>query len=196
MLLKLIAAVEAKEEFTVTLLDCMYLLRLAWEIVSAKTIANSFLHCGFQTPEESLPCPQETEEDPSTLGEALLSRLGSYSADLPEGVTFQEFISVDSQVNTTATLTTEDIVATVKLNNEDHNMDAENEEDISNSQLPYLPPTIRECEKGLETVKRFFEVRQSAERQLSIISDLEFSLAEIATILYKQSTIIDYMDKM
>ena len=75
-------------------------------------------------------------------------------------------------------------------------MDAENEEDISNSQLLCLPPTIRECEKGLETVKRFFEVRQSAERQLSIISHLEFSLAEIATILYKQSTIIDYMDKM
>ena len=163
----------------------MYLLRLAWENVSAKTIANSFLHCGFQAPEESLPCPQETEEDPSTLGEALLSRLGSYSADLPDGATFQEFISVDSQVNTTATLTVEDIVATVKLNNEDHDMDAENEEDISNSQLPCLPPTIRECEKGLETVKRFFEVRQSAERQLSIISDLEFSLAEIATILYK-----------
>ena len=160
----------------------MYLLRLAWENVSAKTIANSFLHCSFQAPEESLPCPQETEEDPSTLGEALFSRLGSYSADLPEGVTFQEFISVDSQVNTTATLTTEDIVATVKLNNEDHDMDAENEEDICNSQLPCLPPTIRECEKGLETVKRFFEVRQSAECQLSIISDLEFSLAEIATI--------------
>ena len=172
------------------------MLRLAWENVSAKTIANSFLHCGFQAPKESLPCPQETEEDPSTLGEALFSRLGSYSADLPEGVTFQEFISVDSQVNTTATLTTEDIVATVKLNNEDHDMDAENEEDISNSQLPCLPPTIRECEKGLETVKRFFEVRQLAECQLSIISDLEFSLAEIATILYKQSTIIDYMDKM
>ena len=120
MLLKLIAAVEGKEEFTVTLLDCMYLLQLAWENVSAKTIANSFLHCGFQAPEESLPCPQETEEDPSTLGEALLSRLGSYSADLPEGVMFQEFISVDSQVNTTGTLPTEDIVATVKLNNEDH----------------------------------------------------------------------------
>ena len=27
-------------------------------------------------------------------------------------------------------------------------------------------------------------------------ADLEFSLAEIATILYKKSTIIDYMDKM
>ena len=135
---------------------------------------------------------RKTVLDPSTLGEALLSRLEFYSADLPEGVMFQEFISVDSQVNTTATLTTEDIVATVKLNNEDHDMDAENEEDISNSQLPFLPPTIRECEKGLETVKRFFEVRQSAEHQLSIISDLEFSLAEIATILYKQSTIIDY----
>ena len=74
LLLKLIAAVEANEEFTVTLLDCMYLLRLVWENISAKTIANSFLHCGFQAPEESLPCPQETEEDSSTLGEALLSR--------------------------------------------------------------------------------------------------------------------------
>ena len=74
LLLKLIAAVEAIEEFTVTLLDCMYLLRLVWENVSAKTIANSFLRCGFQATEESLPCPQETEEDSSTLGEALLSR--------------------------------------------------------------------------------------------------------------------------
>ena len=38
--------------------------------------------------------------------------------------------------STVSFVTKEDIVATVKLNNEDHDMDAENEEYISNSQLP------------------------------------------------------------
>ena len=44
LLLEFIAAVEAKQDFALNLLDCMYLLHLAWDNVSTDTC---FCHCGL-----------------------------------------------------------------------------------------------------------------------------------------------------
>ena len=60
LLFKLISAVGAKEDFALTLLDCLYLLQLAWDNVSAQTITNCFQHCGFK---------EHADDETSNLGE-------------------------------------------------------------------------------------------------------------------------------
>ena len=188
LLFKLISAVEAKEYFTPTLLDCLYLLRLAWENVSAQTITNCFRHCGFTEEETS---EGDEDEDPSSVGSALLTRLSSHGVELPEDVSFQQFVSVDNQAITSSELTIEDIATTV-LN---QSQEPENEGEEDNSQLPCPPPTSRETEQALLIVRHYFKVKDSAEKELQLVSKLQRSVTDCAIHSCRQSSIKYFLCK-
>ena len=47
-LIRMIKTAEAKDEFSPSLLDSLYMLCLAWDNVRPETIKNCFEHCGFK----------------------------------------------------------------------------------------------------------------------------------------------------
>ena len=103
LLIKLIAAIEAKEDFSPNLLDALYLLCLSWENVSVQTIANCFHHCGFTHPDDNATSQADVLD--TADGPSLLRRLNTSEFELPNKVTLENFVDVDSKVITTTALT-------------------------------------------------------------------------------------------
>ena len=86
LLIKLIVAIEAKEEFSPNLLDALYLIRLSWDNVSPQTIKNCFDHCGFKQQDADCDdvagtstCVSETAN-----GTQLLDRLRTEGVELSD----------------------------------------------------------------------------------------------------------------
>ena len=194
LLIKMITAVEAKEEFSPNLLDCLYTLRLAWENVQLETIKNCFEHCGFKQPASG---SNRASDSPTTLvpesDAHLLDRLRTEGVNISEELTFDGFVNVDSAVVTTAALSDEDIAAMVQRGKGE--TDTENTSELDDSPIPPPPPTAIEAIKCLQVLKRYFESKDpvSGEEAITIISKLEISLSN--DILYHariQTHITDY----
>ena len=179
LLIKLIAAIEAKEEFSPNLLDALYLLRLSWDTVTPQTIANSFRHCGFRLPEDtgrSAPSPTEIPETADVDGDSLISRLTTSGFELPDGVTFENFSAVDSDVITSERLSVEDIVSIVQKGD----TVTDSEDEVDDSPTPPSPPSAKEADNSLSVLKRYFESRDPdiiGEQCLTLVSTLERAIA-------------------
>ena len=165
LLIKLIAAIEAKEDFSPNLLDALYLLCLSWENVSVQTITNCFHHCGFSHPDDIATSQADVLD--TVDGPSLLRRLNTSEFELPNKVTFENFVDVDSEVITTAALTDEDIALIVQKEGIDTCTD---DEEIDDSPVPPPPPTAREADKSLSILRQYFESRDPAVGENCLIS--------------------------
>ena len=188
LLIKLIAAIEAKEEFSPNLLDALYLLRLSWDNVAQQTIANCFRRCGFAIPEgSSSTAPSHTDDPESADRDSILARLGSSGFELPEGVTFDDFAEVDNKLITTEKLSDEDIVSIVQQGD----MDTDSNDEVDDSEIPLPPPSAKEADKSLDVLKRYLESRDpqtiaDLEQYLPLVSTLERAIAnDIITHPYR-----------
>ena len=192
LLIKLISAIEAKEEFAPNLLDALYLLRLSWENVSAQTIANCFHHCGFKIPTTAT----EAQDPDMADGSCLLHRLGTAGFEVPNEVSFESFVAVDSEVITTDTLTDEDIASIVQKKDATVSVTCTDEDEIDDSPIPPPPPTPREAEKSLATLRQYFESKNSVigEEFFFLNAKLEKSISNDLICAYKQTKITDFMN--
>ena len=170
LLIKLFAAIEDIEDFSQNLLDALYLLRLSWENVSVQTIANCFHHCGFTHPDDNATSQADVLD--TADGPSLLRRLNTSEFELPNKVTFENFVDVDSEVISTAALTDEDIALIVQKEDIDICTD---DEEIDDSPVPPPPPTAREVDKSLSILRQYFEPRDPAvgENCLLLVAKLE-----------------------
>ena len=135
LLIKMITAVEAKEEFSPNLLDSVYTLRLAWDNVRPETIKNCFEHCGFKLPTSESVNVSDSATASGTENETqLLDRLRTEGVPLSEDITFESFVNVDSGVITTAELSDEDIAAIVQK--QQGETDSEDTNEIDDSDVP------------------------------------------------------------
>ena len=78
---KSIMAIDNGEEFSVNVLDALWIFHSAWDKVTEQTIANCFSHAGFKLPNTDL------EED--------IIENQDVTTSLPGGVNFEDYISVD-----------------------------------------------------------------------------------------------------
>ena len=107
---RLIEAVENKTVFDVNVLDAMHMLRKTWAGVTQQTIVNCFRKAGFQNDTQSQDEPAvdiDNNEGFDEEDDLPLSRL------LPDGVTFDEYATVDDAVETCELPTDDDIVADI-----------------------------------------------------------------------------------
>ena len=191
LLIKLISAIEAKEDFAPTLLDALYLLRLSWENVSAQTIANCFHHSGFTLGSSNATPEADTTAD----GSALLHRLGTTEFELPTEVSFESFVAVDSDVITTETLTDEDIASIVQKEDTVSVMGSD-EDAIDDSPVPPPPPSAREADRSLAILRRYFESNNAlvGEEFFKVCAKLEKTIGNDLISACKQTKITDFMD--
>ena len=163
MLLRYVAAVDGKQEFSINLLDAIHMLSTAWKSVLPQTVSRCFSHAGFEHSVEP------TDEDESTMEEDLEYIWDRFNND---EVAFDDFVGVDDDLAVSAEMTDKDIAATVLekhteiLNESDHSAD----EDISDQP----PPTAFEALSGLSAVRRYIEAHSESNSSIaSACHDIE-----------------------
>ena len=115
------------EEFSVNVLGALRILHSAWDKVTEQTTANCFSRAGFKLPNTNL------EED--------IIENEDVTPCLPEGVNFDDYISVDENVITTEVMSDDDIIEAIS------HTEPENEEEDSPP-----PPTPKQAASAMLTM--------------------------------------------
>ena len=99
--------------FYISVLDALYFMRWAWDL-STETVANCFRHAGFVDPSQDNTDTNSVTNDPGESAiEDLLERLQETTAVT---VTAEEYVSFDTEVETTAEMSVTEIVKSMSGN--------------------------------------------------------------------------------
>ena len=114
----------------ISVLQAMKILVSSWEAVSTQTIVNCFRKAGI-TPEAQNAAITDADDPFSDLKERL-QQLHDINPDMvPEGVTPESLIDVDSEVITTATMITDDdVLRSVTTNQQEQSDEDDNDEEV------------------------------------------------------------------
>lgn len=145
---KLLACYENEVEFKFNILDALKLIKVAWGKVTKETIVNCFKHVGFY----GTVGPQDEEQ--ATEGEENDSRLEGLKKFMDVGCSFNEFVEIDENLQTCATLSNEDIVAVFSDNQSMSQDDAEELDDTE----PIKIPTNKEVISAFNTIQNYLLV--------------------------------------
>ncbi|KAL1444449.1 hypothetical protein MTO96_029870 [Rhipicephalus appendiculatus] len=105
MLERMILCAGDRKDFGITLLTAMHMLVRAWEQVTATTIANCFHHSGFAAGSAQDSCDVGVDGAEELMPVALRGTL--------QGVSFADYVQVDTCASVCGALTDEDIIARV-----------------------------------------------------------------------------------
>ncbi|KAH7978611.1 hypothetical protein HPB49_006098 [Dermacentor silvarum] len=156
------------------------MLARAWGRVKDETIANCFRACGFVETSGDGSCPP---------GEVQVSELddGSFGAALGD-VSFEQYVAVDSTVETYGPLTDSEIVQIVRPHECIHESDADADDDIENEPQP----RAADVAAGLALAQRFFVGESNAVEALGHVYCLQNMLAAARFGKQKQTKMTDY----
>lgn len=194
LLAKMINSIDnGAEQFSVSLLDAINFIHMAWQNVSAKTINNCFRHAGFAGREDNFE-----SEDELPLAE-WMKKTDSIVTDLQPEVEedpnsdFEDFVHFDDDIISTEFLTDEDIIATVSASTPVHSGD----EDTSDQELEMsvnLPvPTISQALQHLDAIRTFLLARNTTQDVLNNFAIVESHVNNISFCYRaKQSKITDF----
>lgn len=142
---KLIECSEKGQEYEVTVLEAMELLEAAWNQIKPELIVNSFKQVGLEQVEETRLSVEDEH--------ALLERARRSGIDIPGEVTFQSYLNVDSQVQTTM--------------EQDNAMEEEAAGSVAG------PILASEAMQALATLRRFVQERSGPSHFLNPLADME-----------------------
>jgi len=152
-----------------TVLDAIASLDVAWQAVTAHTIARCFAHARFVHPE--MPLPEVDEEDPDD--DLPLSMLVRKLAEANVTVTEEElaeFINTNEDLPTSASMTDAEIAAEVKgQQNDAEYVDEDDEEETP----PLNPLTLVQCLQQMEEVRSCYLRQKNPEPLLALLNLLE-----------------------
>ncbi|KAH8027514.1 hypothetical protein HPB51_007064 [Rhipicephalus microplus] len=174
----MLLCMDNSSQYEVSLLSAINMLARAWTRVKEETIVNCFRACGFmENSGDASPCAP-VEVKTNELDD------GSFRAALND-VRFDEYVAVDSNVETCGPLTDSEIVQMVRP----HDCIPENDDDdddIGNEP----PPRAADVAAGLALAQRFFVGEHNAEEALRHVYSLQNLLA--AARFGKQKKMTDY----
>ena len=173
--------------FKPNVLDAIRMIAAAWELVKPETLKNCFRKAGWKKttegPSTSVFQPEEIDEDEIPLS-VLRERL-----HLPDSLSFDDYVNVDNNLETSETVTEESILAELTtLTGEEE----EEEEDAENETVS-VPPvcSFADAKKYIEEIRRFFESSdRTHDSEFSAISQLDNAL--FRNVQYRQSVISDF----
>lgn len=190
LLERILLCLDNDKSYSVDLLGAIHILAAVWNSVKSQTIANCFRKCGFAEPSAT-----EGSGDPQLHSAEDENRLSSYDcAALPEGVTFQSYVSVDDGVETSGPLTDADIIDAVcssRLEPEDC-ADLSDEDTDDTCQEPVPLPCASDVASALDTTARYFSGEENADAALELVQKLQAMLTESRFRKRVQLRITDY----
>jgi hypothetical protein len=169
IVLRQIESIETKQEFQLTVLDALRLLKQAWDCVTATTIMNCFRHAGFLIPADKTQTSTDIDinDESDELDEIPLAKL----AVLDNRIVLTDFIEFSETVPTTEQLTDDDIITKVLDSRRQHVIDDDDEDDDS-EHIEEPTPDLNDVTRALNVCYRFFESRDNSESALGEISSL------------------------
>ena len=188
---KRLMAYDAQCDFKFNLLDALTLIKKAWNFVSQETIKNCYLKCGFK--DQEVMEISELEELPDLVDgkmEVVWARL--LECNLRESeFTFDDYIELDNQVITSATLDEFVVDNVSQIDESDSDMEAI-EENSENINLEIEKPTLKECLDALSILRRRSHFENDAFS--TGVDSLENELAKTIEKSRMQTTIVSYFN--
>ncbi|XP_067653231.1 tigger transposable element-derived protein 4-like [Haliotis asinina] len=154
---KYLAAIENKTETTVSVLEALRFLQLAWESVSQTTIRNCFRHAGFVSNTNIDVIDADNEDDPED--DIPLSDL------VGRPITLMGYACVDEDLATcdpdSEDSIVDEVLDTRKPAPEKPNNDSDPESDTESDEIEPPTPTLAAAWTALDTLIRFVEARDT-----------------------------------
>ena len=185
-----VSSAQIINEFKISILDALYMLRTAWSKVTETTIANCFRHAGFkhQDPSESdLLVPSDSEE---ATGEVEVTNLFERLQDLvTDEVSAEAFYSIDNDLLTCEEAQISSLVGDVQV---EQNLEAEaDEEDDPDDGDVEAMVSAKEATLALATLRRYSE-QQGVEDLINNTCLMDQQLNKHLLSNRKQKTITDF----
>lgn len=176
---KAVALIEEgnRENVKIDVLQAINFIVVAWENVSPETIQNCFKKAQGNVAVTENVSNHEMEND-----EIMQFEDG-------EGVTFDEYVSVDDKVVTSGVIDIEEMVK------EKEGIENESEEDGESSTVVTEVPTFAEALKGFETVRNFLFSHELSEKEQKDLTNVENLLFAIRTKKCKQVKLSKFFSK-
>lgn len=191
LLRKYLVAIEAKEDFSMNLLDALHTLRSAWNLVKPATIENCFRHAGFSKTTNSLAREEsaDTETEP-TFNEMF----GKATAllDCPT-LSLNEYVAVDDDVCTAPIMTEKEIVEIVQNPNDSTYVDSDDESENGISDAVPVPSTS-EMRKIIKSMRSYLNAQSNGEMD-KMMDNLEQFVDNLVLKRTFQKQISDFFPK-
>lgn len=169
LLQKMVLAIDNKEVFSVNVLDALRMLKSAWSKVKQQTIANCFRHAGFI--DQSQECGESHMEMIETTPESDIPDIEGITHDvLPQGVSFEDYLSVDDAILTEDIMTDDDIIESLTPVNVSTD---EFEFEQDDSPCPPDVPTPSEAIQAMKVIQRYIESLPNADTTLDFFTQFE-----------------------
>lgn len=187
---------KGKCSMQLNLLACLHLLAAAWHAVTDVTINNSFQRSGIgKYALWGMNLMPETNLGTENL--ELLHKLKSKNFKIPDGITFDEFVTFDDDVQVCHLMDDDDIIAAV-TGADVESSDSEEEEDPpeeekvkverrdkaeqgDSSSIEVLAgeeadsgPPMTEVDSSLDTLRQHIQYQEGAQEMFRVLAHLEF----------------------
>lgn len=176
LLMRMLEAIDNGKTFSVSLLDAVNFIHMAWQKVNRETIVNCFKHAGFSDKndefdsDDELPISQwleKHEDDPEVISDKMEANVLETAA-MREKFNFEEYVKIDDDLVTTETLTDEQIITTVASEMAENGEDENESEDVS-----VYVPSVSEIVQKMMDIRNFLESRAIPDHVWSSFSNLE-----------------------
>lgn len=151
------------QEYEITILEAMELLQDAWKDIKSDFIASCFKRAGMEPPKNHESAQIFSGEDEQRL----LERARGAGLDVPTEITFESYLNVDSQVQTTIEQGEESPPPSTQL---------EEDPAVSGASQGATFPT--EAMQAVATLRKFVQEQGGAELFLGSLADLEAWVAK------------------
>lgn len=181
LLKKIIDAIDEDKILpTINVLDAMRMADFAWRNVTKKTIKNCFIKAGFKERSNNAEENQTTDLNIIEVqdGDSITSiQWAVIKNKLNLGISFEDFLDIDTSLETCGTLTDADILADVKAASDEEESEMEQQEEHQNV-------TVKEAEKAVNTLRAFLESSEN------IGSESFASIAALEKIVQSQKDLV------
>jgi hypothetical protein len=123
----LLVAMQKKEMLKINVLQALRLIRNTWDSVEPTVIANCYAHCGFKVPTQPTSDVNQEDDDDDLPLATLLAQMKEMGGEV-DG-TAADYVEGDRTTATTAQLSDDAIIASVKAPAEQDDMQEEEEEE-------------------------------------------------------------------
>ncbi|KAH7979103.1 hypothetical protein HPB49_008196 [Dermacentor silvarum] len=156
----MLLCMDSSTQYEVSLLSAIQMLARAWARVKEETTANCFRACGFSASVAGVGSS-------SPAGEADTSELDDNTLETALGdVPFEEYVVIDSSVETCGALTDTEIIEIIQSNEAANESDED--DDISSE-----PQPAADVAAGLALTQRFFAAESNANEALGHVYSLQ-----------------------
>lgn len=192
---KLLLHISDKEStsasFKLNVLDALHIMRSSWSYVEEKSIVNCFRHAGFVSAAAAVPIADDDNQEAEAEEVPVAVMAPPGFSQLGEGVSWEDFVHVDDEVETTAVLSVKEIADSVREISLCETVVEEEEDDSVTREIP----TSKQAATCVDTLMDFLQMRPLSDASDTFMDNLramQTFIHNTAITEAKQTSITDF----